>query len=115
MKAGYDSILTYLADPKNPANAGGWGAATTWLDSVDSGGKQNFTTYKPEDILVNAYFLPVTEDINKLLPTYKKMAEEAITKIIYGAAPAEDWNKTVENWNKQGGDTLLAIVQAAAK
>lgn len=114
-KATYDTIIKYLADPRNPENAPGWGNAYAYVNYLDGGAKQNWVTYKQEDLLVNEYFLPVTDEISKLLPIYKKLAEESITKIIYGAAPAEDWYKTVESWNKQGGNTMLGIVQATKK
>lgn len=45
----------------------------------------------------------------------KKMEDEIFLKIVMGAAPLDEFDKFVEDWNKQGGDTIIEEVAEVAK
>lgn len=45
----------------------------------------------------------------------KKLEDETFLKIILGTAPIDSFDKFVTDWKSQGGDELIAEVQAAIK
>jgi putative aldouronate transport system substrate-binding protein len=47
--------------------------------------------------------------------TLEKLELETFTKIIYGSAPVDDFDKFVEQWKKLGGDDITKEVNEAAK
>ena len=67
-------------------------------------------------MIQNNVFMSVGTDLMaSLVPQFRKMAEETITKIIYNQAPVSEWDTTVANWNKLGGDEILKEVKRLAK
>ncbi|GGI46565.1 lipoprotein LipO [Paenibacillus marchantiophytorum] len=111
-KGYYDDILKYQADPKYIV---GWSANQTYSGAENTIGKHYYEDLKESDITKNLWFSFPTSTMAAKAPTYKKMAEEAITKIIYGQLPITDWDKTVASWNKLGGDEILKEVQSQVK
>jgi putative aldouronate transport system substrate-binding protein len=64
---------------------------------------------------LNVYMSAMTDTMTSKLPTFKKLAEETISQIIYGKAPVEQWDTMVAEWNKLGGDEILKEVTEYAQ
>ena len=107
-KASYDNIMKYLEDPTFTT---GW--SDYWVQSgVD--GSSNKVMFEEMKLQPNVYMSAMTDTMTSKIPTFKKMAEETISQIIYGKAPAEQWDTMVAEWNKLGGDEILKEVQEYA-
>lgn len=98
----YDSDATYL---------NGWAASRTY-DSQLGVNRILYNDLTLDDVQKSAYMGGPLESFNKVSSIYKKMAEETITKIIYGNADVSEWDNMVENWNKLGGDSILKEIEA---
>ncbi|CAK4836576.1 unnamed protein product [Aphanomyces euteiches] len=108
----YDDIVKFQTDP---SYVKGWSAYQKASGAEGTAGKHYYSDIKESDVLKNLWFTFPTETMASKSATYKKMAEEQITKIIYGQAPVSDWDKTVASWNKLGGDEITKEVQASIK
>lgn len=110
-KTMYDDILKFDADPTY---------MTGWSNKMIYGGlpgsvlKLTYDEIADSRVVNNVYWAVLSDMMATKLPTYKKMAEETITKIVYGQSPVEDWDKVVTDWGKLGGDEILADVIAKA-
>jgi putative aldouronate transport system substrate-binding protein len=113
-KANYDLLDKYMADLKltDPKNVAGW--SQYWVNSGEeyTSGK---LIYEDVTMLMNEYLSPLSDNMSAKIPTYKKIAEEAITKIIYGKSTVDEWDKMINEWNNLGGNEILKEVSASAK
>ena len=108
-KLQYDEIMKFKSDPTYTA---GWSANgyTTVFSKVWYGDT------KTSDVLRNVWFAFPDADMATNNAQFKKMAEETITKIIYGTAPVSEWDTMVANWNQIYGDQeLQKVIEAVAK
>ena len=110
-KTWYDDVVKYNTnkDPK---------AWATWMNFAGMPGTCLYHMYEEitPDMLQNNAFMSIGTDLmTSKVPQYKKMAEETITKIIYGKAPVTEWDNVIANWAKLGGDDILKEVQKQAE
>lgn len=67
--------------------------------------------YKANDQLINEAFAGApTKTMVERLATLEKMEKEVFVKIIMGAAPIEEFDKFVSDWNKLGGEEITKEV-----
>ncbi|WP_372661950.1 hypothetical protein [Cohnella sp.] len=111
-KQHYDDVQKYEQDPSYVV---GWTAWQNFSGADGTAGKHYFEDNKESDVLKNAFFSVPNEKMVTTIPMYKKMAEEMISKIIYGQASVDDWDKLVNDWNKLAGNDIMKDLQASAK
>lgn len=58
----------------------------------------------------NYYTGPLTETMTSKNELLNKLVNETYNKIIYGQAPLDEFDKMVENWMKNGGETITQEV-----
>lgn len=107
-KGYYDGIMKYRG-----------GDATQWFNErifgpVSSQGVIKY--YKDNHLTINNDFVYAsTKTMDSKKATLDKMELETFTKIIYGAAPVDDFDKFVANWKKLGGDQMTKEVNELIK
>lgn len=107
----YDEVIKYETG-KDPA------AWPFWHNYAGVPGTCLYHMYDEQktDMIQNNVFMSVGTDLMaSLVPQFRKMAEETITRIIYGQAPVSEWDTALENWSKLGGDEILKEVQSLAR
>jgi len=57
-------------------------------------------------------FTATTKTMNQKWANLLKMEKEVFFKIVAGDKPVEDFDKFVEDWKKQGGDQIIAEIEA---
>lgn len=105
----YYDVVKYNTT-KSPA------AWPNWFEYAGVPGTAGYHFYEeitPDLIQANEFYKVGTNLMTSLAPQYKKMATEAITKIIYGQAPASDWDKVLSDWATIGGDDIIKEVEAS--
>lgn len=58
----------------------------------------------------NLYMGPLTATMGSKNELLKKMLDETYSKIIYGQAPVDEFDKLVQNWKTSGGDQITKEV-----
>jgi putative aldouronate transport system substrate-binding protein len=58
----------------------------------------------------NNYMGPLTQTMGSKNELLLKLYKETYSKIIYGQAPLDDFDKMVQNWKTSGGDTITKEV-----
>jgi putative aldouronate transport system substrate-binding protein len=66
-------------------------------------------------ILLNGFYGVPTEAMASYESTLKSLRDEVYTKIVMGASPLSDFDTFVQNWKRQGGDTMTNEVNEWAK
>ena len=105
----YGDILKYITDPKYMT---GWSNHEIYGGAPGSVLKLTYDEITDDRVQNNLYWAVLSDTMSSKLPTYKKMAEETITKIVYGQSPVNDWDKMMADWNKLGGEQILSEVAA---
>ncbi|MFD0693721.1 hypothetical protein ACFQZT_06410 [Paenibacillus sp. GCM10027628] len=100
---------------KDPTYVNGWTAWQNYSGADGTAGKYYFQDVQEKDVMKNAFFKVPSDLMVSKVPTYKKMAEEMVAKIIYGQASVDEWDKMAENWGKLGGSEILQYVQSEVK
>jgi len=103
MKGHYERWQRDLKNPK--ADPGDWSAPYAYL----YGG--GLLTQKMDKEVYNA-FTATTKTMNQKWANLLKMEKEVFFKIVAGDKPVEDFDKFVEDWKKQGGDQIIAEIEA---
>ena len=106
MKAKFDAAQKFLTDPTFVV---GW-ANYMIYNPENSIYKLFYEDRTGETVLDSAYWGTTTEIMTSKLPTYKKLALETLTKIVYGVADVGEWDKMVAEWNMLGGDEIDQFV-----
>ena len=110
-----DTLLSYYegyvdyAEDFDPSKVQGWGYYSMY--NPDNGIYHLYYDERTSDSLLNsAYWGTATDLISLNMSTYTKLAEETITKIIYGQASADEWDEMIAEWNKLAGDSILSYI-----
>lgn len=103
-------IYEYTKNPKDNKNMDvqtGWMYQTTF--GTPDSGAEVLDYYFTNDLTVTTSLkVSSTPTMSQKMPTLKKMEEVFYTKVILGEAGAEDFDKFVSDWRKQGGDEITA-------
>ncbi|RED65213.1 extracellular solute-binding protein [Cohnella phaseoli] len=105
-------IYKYKADPlntKDPEIATGWIYHTT-VGTPNSGAEILSHYYKNNLTVGTGLKASSTPTMAEKWATLTKMEEVMITKIIMGEAGIEEFDKFVQDWNKQGGEQITQEV-----
>lgn len=66
-------------------------------------------------LMINQFSAPPTATMATKKATLDKLELETFTKIIYGEAPVDEFDRFVENWKKLGGDRITTEVNEVSK
>ena len=104
-KGYYDGIMKYRA-----------GDATQWYNERIFGPESSQAVikyYRDNHLTIqNEFVYPSTKTMDTKKATLDKLELETFTKIIYGSAPIDEFDKFVANWKKLGGDQITEEVNA---
>jgi len=103
-------MYEYAKNPKdnqNPDVQNGWMFNTTF--GTPNSGAEVLDYYFTNDLTVTTPLkISSTPTMSQKMPTLTKMEEVFYTKVILGEAGADDFDKFVADWKKQGGDEITA-------
>lgn len=112
VKTYIENIKKYKGDPKNmkdPNVSGGW-----WADRVFGSGHSGMEViagYLDKKLYINnALKIPTTPTMSEKMSTLNKMEITMMTRVIMGDAGIEEFDKFVQDWNKQGGEQIAKEV-----
>ncbi|GAA3401150.1 extracellular solute-binding protein [Paenibacillus hodogayensis] len=102
-KGVYDRILKFQA-----GDLSNWG----WNLMFNKGGTMSVADhYRKNNLyLVNEFITSPLPSMLEKKPVLDKLEFEALTKIILGSSPVDEFDKYVEQWKKQGGDEVVKEV-----
>ncbi|GBG06457.1 hypothetical protein PAT3040_00984 [Paenibacillus agaridevorans] len=106
LKGMYD----YAKNPKDNKNAdvqNGWMYNTTF-GTPNSGAEVLDYYFTNNQTMTTPLKIASTPTMSQKMPTLTKMEEVFYTKVILGEAGADDFDKFVADWKKQGGDEITA-------
>lgn len=107
-KGYYDGIMKYRDGDRSA-----W-----WQERIfGPESSQNVIKYYKDNNLtyVNPFVYAPTKSMTSYKSTLEKLQLETFTKIIYGAAPIDEFDKFVASWKKLGGDKITTEVNEILK
>lgn len=102
------SVQRYTADPSN-SEVGDWSRYHSRMVGIEL-----IQTLSENDSFkwTEPVFWGTTETMKLAWANLEKLEEEAFVKMVVGEMPIEDFDKYVEDWNKQGGSTIIEEIEA---